>query len=65
MIIFVWGCHNVKLGAHKIDAITKCAFLLGFYLEITKIQCMWCRKGCGHIRGSNGAAYDDSYCDKF
>ena len=24
-----------------------------------------CGKGCGHKKGSNGVAYDDSYCDKF
>ena len=24
-----------------------------------------CGKGCGQKKGSNGVAYDDSYCDKF
>ena len=23
-----------------------------------------CGKGCGHKKGSNSVAYDDSYCDK-
>ena len=23
-----------------------------------------CGKGCGHMRGSSGVAYADSYCDK-
>ena len=66
---------DVKLGTHSyMYAISKCAFLLGFRLEnkfcffrrqSSKSQIMWVGKGCGHNKGSNGVAYDDSYCDKF
>ena len=31
----------------------------------SKSQICGCGKGCGHKKGSNGVAYDDSYCDKF
>ena len=62
---------DVKLGTHKIGtymyAINKCAFLLGFYLEmpLQKVNLCGCGKGCGHKNGSSCVAYDDSYCDKF
>ena len=66
---------DVKLGTHRIGtymyAISKCAFLLGFRLDIKfqkprrKSSKSQCGKGCGHKKCSNGVAYDDSYCDKF
>ena len=62
----------VKLSTHRIGtyryAISKCTFLLGFYLEMKQSfknhQC-GCEKGHGHKRGSSGVAYDDSYCANF
>ena len=30
-----------------------------------KVKYCGCGKGCGHKKGSNGVAYDDSYCVKF
>ena len=66
---------DVKLGTHYMYAMSKCAFLLGFRLEImfffkmkiiekSNKKC-GCGKWCDHKKGSNSVAYDDSYCDKF
>ena len=55
---------DVKLGTHRIGtymyAISKCAFLLGFRLEILF---MWVWKGVWPQEGLNGVAYDASYFD--
>ena len=57
---------DVKLGTHKIGtstfAINKCAFLLGFYLEMPLrsdplLDNELCGKGCGHKNGSSGVAF--------
>ena len=62
---------DVKLGIHRIGtymyAISKCAFLLGFRLEISskdpafleENHQKWVWKG-GYKKCSNGVAHDDS-----
>ena len=57
---------DVKLGTHKIGtcayAINKCAFLLGFYVEMPQRSDPLLEKNhqkvrCGHKRGSSVASY--------
>ena len=66
----------IQLGTHKIGvrmpsvSVHSCSDFawifrsknLLFYKKIIKSGC---GKGCGHKKGSNGVAYDDSYSDKF
>ena len=66
---------DAKLGTHKIGSylcmlsvsVRSClAFVwkLRSKKNLLFFRKSQCGKGCGH-KGSNGAAYGDSYCDKF
>ena len=47
-------------------SISVCSCLIFVWKSHSKLTVNYCRcrKGCGHKKGSNGVAYDDSYCGK-